>query len=126
MSHDLNTSLSTPVKKVIYMALYESGQQVINKYNPCQIKDGECAAGKGRLATCCGGCEHLTPTGCGVQALTCKLYLCPTLTHKGGVGVREADAALTALFNVANKAGLMYNHYSKMRRSFNQFFWDQE
>ena len=122
MSHDPKTTLSTPAKKIIYMALYDAGNDVLRKHNPCEIKDGECAAGKGHLARCCGGCEHLTPTGCGVSALTCKLHLCGRVVSIGGENVQEANAGLYALFQVAKKVGLMYGPYDRMRQSFEQRF----
>ncbi len=120
----MSTSLSTPAKKIIYMTLFKAGQEVLDRHNPCQIKDGECAAGKGALEACCRGCKHLTPTGCSVNALTCKIYLCQTLLRKSGPGVKEANEAFRALFSVANKSGLMNSPYTNIRRSFEEIFHD--
>ena len=63
-------------KSEAYDRLFAEGQAVLNKYNPCKWENGKCA---GLPDGCCGGCEHLTPTGCAVNALGCKLWLCGTI-----------------------------------------------
>jgi hypothetical protein len=59
-----------------YDRLYNEASKLIKKYNPCKITDGKCLNGGPKC--CCGGCrfEYLTSTGCSVQSLGCRLFLC--------------------------------------------------
>jgi hypothetical protein len=62
-----------------YRMLYQSGQALFNRYQPCRNEDSNCKQG-GRY--CCGGCEHLSDTGCTVDALWCKLWTCHKLVQE--------------------------------------------
>jgi hypothetical protein len=68
-------------KQDLYSELYREGEQVLRDNNPCKIQGGKCMAGE----FCCGGCKHLGPNGCTVEALACKLWLCykATTTAEG-------------------------------------------
>jgi len=64
----------------IYDFLYIAGDQIIRKYNPCQVQpssDGlvECASD---IGSCCNGCEYLDDNGCMVNSVCCKLHVCAT------------------------------------------------
>jgi len=62
----------------IYDFLYTAADQIIRKYNPCQVQsssDGlvECASD---IGLCCNGCEYLDDNGCMVNSVCCKLHIC--------------------------------------------------
>jgi len=64
----------------IYDFMYIMGDQLIKKYNPCQIQTSEsgevtCLGDNG---PCCTDCEYLSDSGCTVTCLGCKLGLCST------------------------------------------------
>jgi len=64
-------------RSYIYDALYITADQIIKKYNPCQICENEFGAVHCiRDFPCCGGCEFLGPDGCTTECLMCKLHLC--------------------------------------------------
>lgn len=82
----------------IFDMIYKEGERILKEFNPCQINGemGTCTQGceyarrcnssfnnfiekeeyTRKMSFCCHGCEHLGPTGCTVQALSCKLWLC--------------------------------------------------
>jgi len=71
-----NLSLKRTVEP-IYDYLYTTGQEILDKYNPCKANGADCVAGKGkRCDHCCGGCPYLGDEGCTVKSLWCKLMLC--------------------------------------------------
>ena len=62
----------------IYDFMYVMGDQLIKKYNPCQIQTSRsglvtCLGDNG---PCCTGCEYLSNSGCTITCLGCKLGLC--------------------------------------------------
>jgi hypothetical protein len=67
--------------------LYAQSEQVLGKYQPCQIRDGSCYSMRTdpqrhvrmKMAFCCGGCQHLGPQGCTVESIHCKLFICEPL-----------------------------------------------
>lgn len=67
----------------IYDFLYFAADQLVKKYNPCQLQISESGAKCiGVLATCCGGCKHISDSGCIVACLFCKLGLCYSATKR--------------------------------------------
>jgi len=63
-----------------YDQLYEEADELLKKYDPCDVVNGECAAYRAKFYTtnfCCDGCRHLSSKGCRVKSLACKLWLCP-------------------------------------------------
>ena len=66
----------------IYDKIYQEAQDILNKYNPCEIvvKDGfatcrtESCCDEGQI--CCCGCNFHSNKGCTVKCLVCKLFLC--------------------------------------------------
>lgn len=59
-------------KMELHDRIYRHADRLIRKHNPCRIENGKCAYGE----FCCNDCEHLTETGCSIECLMCKLYLC--------------------------------------------------
>lgn len=68
-----------------YDRLFDKASRLIEKYNPCEFEDGVCRHRRKEYAgldsrikynSCCGKCEHLTNTGCSVQCLGCRTYVC--------------------------------------------------
>jgi hypothetical protein len=60
-------------------------KEVLDKYNPCNIKDGKCTRGyKVNDGLCCQGvcsgngkaCNNLTTSGCKDKPIGCHLWLC--------------------------------------------------
>lgn len=70
--------------KQIHDLLYIEADQAIQRENPCDIIDGRCymnrqekaKSGEYRDICCCLGCKYLSPGGCTVKSLSCKLHLC--------------------------------------------------
>jgi hypothetical protein len=56
----------------VYDELWQKADEILKKFNPCNIKKGQCLAGY----PCCGGCEFLSKKGCTEKSLACKLWLC--------------------------------------------------
>lgn len=64
-----------------YDRLYGLADKLFKKYNPCQIKDGNCIMNSN---CCCQGCEYLGKSGCTVKALACKLHICGAYVWRDG------------------------------------------
>lgn len=90
----MNKKLSLVVKKLIYDELYDIADMKLRIHNPCNISlDGKtCTGGH----PCCGGCEHLGPTGCTVKALMCKTWLCYEVK-----GIKAHDKVIASLATLA-------------------------
>ena len=69
---------SSKAKLELYDRLYDIGNFLLNKHNPCSIKKGTCN-GPYTTSFCCDDCKYLTAKGCTVKALRCKLWLCHTV-----------------------------------------------
>jgi hypothetical protein len=108
-------------KELTYDEFYRRGQAILDKYNPCNISaDGKtCNGGH----PCCGGCRHLGATGCTVEALYCKLWLCGEAAHK----FPECHKELTDLYYEARKQDIPIRggRYSKTE-NFAYIRWDLE
>jgi len=74
-------------RSLMFDYLYSEASKLMEEYDPCKIKDGECERGRrikkgtwrGWAAHenfCCYDCKYLTDNGCSVQALWCKLWVC--------------------------------------------------
>ena len=82
-----------------YDRLYLKACKIIAKYKPCIIKNGKCIAGE----PCCRGCNHLEDSGCTVDSLICKLYLC----NKARDENPKCADLLYGVLNEAAKIGVM-------------------
>lgn len=72
--------LSLDAQKAHYDRLYNEAEMWLKANNPCQISCGKCVGRyKNDLGLCCEGCKHLTPSGCSVKSLACKIWLCSTV-----------------------------------------------
>lgn len=71
-------------KSAIYDQLYSEASAILERDSPCEVSCNTCldSRRKQRLDIpnvkpfCCDGCKYLTPTGCGVKALGCRVWLC--------------------------------------------------
>jgi hypothetical protein len=63
-----------------YDEVYSKMQDLLTKTNPCRIKKDDqgkvSCCGEDNPCLCCSGCKHLSPDGCAVKSLACKLWLC--------------------------------------------------
>ncbi len=103
----------------LYDILFAVGQQIMERHNPCEWKDGKCTRmrqveGDGG---CCEGCKHLSRRGCSVQSLACKLWLCEAQKPK----FWDCEAELNVLRQVADYCGIPY----EIRRSKEENFTSQ-
>lgn len=80
-----------------YDRIYKEADNLFREYNPCQFKGNQCARNRKDLESgdfrndsdivqngCCGttGCKYLTPKGCDIKALGCKLHTCSELHRR--------------------------------------------
>lgn len=93
----------------LYDNLYDKGNKLIKKYNPCQIKNGICIT---KEKCCCHGCDYLTKKGCSVKALSCKLFLCNNVRFIGKNNWK-LDDKLEKLREIARENGLYFYRASK-------------
>lgn len=60
-----------------YDELFEKADTIVKKHNPCKIIDGQCSAmRKASDGLCCKTCPHISPSGCAIKSLGCKIWLC--------------------------------------------------
>lgn len=68
-----------------YESFYKEADKLFKEHDPCQFKEGSCARDWSRGKKygyvplhngCCEGCRHLSPKGCTVKSLGCKLHMC--------------------------------------------------
>lgn len=90
-------------KSELYTKLYDRATKLLHVYDPCEIQTDSngkttCVGGK----PCCDGCKHLTESGCSVDSLCCRLWLCDRAIQK----TPEAHAALNALNHLAIDLGI--------------------
>ena len=87
---NLDKTIKTSIKdkSKLYDRLYEVGDFLLKKYNPCGIKNGKCIR-PDSPEFCCGGCEYLIVRGCSVKSLSCKLWLCVFIDDKASVLSRQ-------------------------------------
>lgn len=79
----MDHKLTKTEKELIYSALYLLAQRELDITNPCKFEHGRCfKMSKYNYNGCCHDCEHLTDTGCSVEALGCKLWLCGMMVDK--------------------------------------------
>ena len=94
----MRSKVSRKSLEEVYDDLYDRAQAVLDKYNPCDIKEDEtghitCVCTRsdsnylGRTKEeqsqlCCYGCRFLTKNGCRVRCLMCKLHLCHAIPEK--------------------------------------------
>lgn len=102
--------MNLEAKGQLYNILLAIGQQTLDYHHPCDWGNGKCR--RMRLSKddggCCEGCEHLSPKGCIVQPLACKLWLCESQRNI----FKECEIELKILRQVADYCGILY----EMRR----------
>ena len=104
-----------------YDRIYDAANDALKRHNPCQIQRDEagvvsCAdtrrSAQNKYGTpvekaqslCCGGCQHLSPQGCTVKSLSCKLWLCTTI--RGGFKHEATHPVLVAEIEALRKHGI--------------------
>jgi hypothetical protein len=66
-----------------YRKLYQEGIDLFAEFDPCEIHDGGCYDGRnGGTDFCCSKCDSITDTGCTINSIYCKLWICGTLRSK--------------------------------------------
>ncbi len=103
--------LKSEARGQLYDILMAIGQRILDYYNPCDWRDGKCRRMRSSRDDqgCCEGCEHLGPTGCRIQSLACRLWLCESQRN----AFRECEIELKVLRQVADECGIPY----EMRKS---------
>ena len=84
-----------------YRELFATASEIINRINPCEIivVDGRASCVGTRNGSershqlCCEGCRNLGNSGCTVEALWCRMWLCHDVmqTAKGKKAAKELD-----------------------------------
>lgn len=78
------------VLSAAYDKLYKEGEEIFRKYDPCRVhlsKLGNtcaCHPDDPERSFCCRDCCHLTPNGCSIRSLSCKLWSCWECRKEGG------------------------------------------
>lgn len=104
----------------LYDELYFEGKEIIEMYNPCEIKkhiitgivtclDSKENPYRDESCLCCTGCKYLTKNGCGVKSLACKLWYCTELYAK----YPKVASKLSSLSSIAQRNGLWHYRMSK-------------
>jgi hypothetical protein len=88
--------------EAVYDELCYLADVALKKHNPCQFDTVTKKCLRGKKNGCCTGCPHLTNTGCSVQSLACKLWVC--------FNAREASPELEKIRLLAHESGLMGYH----------------
>ncbi len=113
---EFQNKLKLETKGQLYDILLAIGQQTLDYYNPCDWSNGKCRSM--RLSKddggCCEGCKHLSPKGCTVQSLACKLWLCESQRNI----FRECEIELKFLRQVADYCGIPYETRRSKEESF--------
>ena len=88
----------------LYDFLCDMLDDYTNRYNPCDIKvvDGKAICMRD-LEDCCNECDYLSPNGCTIRCLGCKLFVCFKLQKQDPVYKDVTSAAKV----VAKKYGLI-------------------
>lgn len=107
-------------RSTLYDRLYALADSVIKKHNPCVVQAETptiitCIGSRhgtdpGTINRCCSGCNHHSSTGCTVQALYCKVWLCPAARYMNN---SLAITQLARLENIARKHDLLHYRASK-------------
>ena len=98
--------MNAEAKGQLYDILIALGQQTLDRYNPCEWRNGKCRkmrSSKGEKG-CCEGCGHLGAEGCTVQSLACILWLCDEEKEV----FRECEIELKILRQVADSCSIPY------------------
>lgn len=82
----------------IYDSLFDQASEVLAEHQSCEVKNGKCLDGH----FCCQNCKHLGPTGCTVQSLSCRVWLC----YKAQAKHPEAAAKMREIRASAEAQGI--------------------
>lgn len=81
--------------------LYKNMCKEASEINTCVFIDGQCKKGS---YCCCNGCSHLTDSGCKINSLLCKIWICDVLRAE-----MEPDSVnnLQKMWDEAGKEGFL-------------------
>lgn len=99
-------------KAEIYDRLYAMAGKVLDKHQPCATC-GRCEYFGGRTRGCCEGCPFLSPQGCTIQSLGCKLWLCHDERLFGWPLHPRVRHQLKRLERIANRHGINFARATK-------------
>lgn len=90
----------------LHDAIYDRVDQLFKEHDLCNVSYGKCLAGD----FCCSNgtaaeCEHLSPAGCTVKSLACKLSVCSTAKS---VAKERNKEVLEEIFLLRDLAGVHY------------------
>jgi hypothetical protein len=91
---------------------------LLHYYDPCQWKDGQCVNGK---PWCChntnderrdgqGGCAMLSESGCTVQSIGCKVWLCNEVLDVADSKLKRALKALEIISRIFGLSSFPTEH----------------
>jgi len=105
-------------KEELYDILYNIGEQILNHYDPCGWRAGECRrmrSSEPDAEVCCKECAHLAKNGCTVKSLACKLWLCGDPSNQ----FKECVNELKIVRMVADYCGVPYRDRKSKEEDFN-------
>lgn len=114
-----------------YDKLYSLAVRILARMNACStcpISKG-CVGGKERHYTklwCCEGCPHAGPTGCTVEALACRLWLCDSEVHKQLTTHAVLHSRMARLVEIAKSYNLYIARADKqetLEHGLRDFWW---
>lgn len=62
---------------ILHDVIYDRVDKLFEEHDLCGINNGKCLRGY----FCCSKCEHLSPDGCTIRSLACKLFICSAVHH---------------------------------------------
>jgi len=98
-------------RKELHDKLCKEADELTAKYDPCKIKTADGVTTCTGKEICCAPCDYLSPEGCTIKSLGCKLYFCYAVQKKYPEVVRE----MHKIRNKAKKYRLI-----KMREPFKE------
>ncbi len=104
-------------KEELYDSLFNIGQQILDHFDPCDWRNGECRrmrSSEPDTEACCKGCVHLGENGCTVNSLACKLWLCADPSNQS----KECLNELRILRMVADYSGIPYRDRKSKEEDF--------
>ena len=83
--------------------LYAEADKAMLHANPCKVIAGQCLSMREYPENhinepfCCTGCKHLGPTGCTVQSIHCRLWVCAPIDNEN-ISRKYGKRVLSPLF----------------------------
>ncbi len=105
----------------VHSQLYRLASRLLTRHKACATCKVGCPTRQYTMSWCCKGCPHLSPQGCTVEALACKLWLCYREEDRQREGRLEARLrrlqAIAVHYSVyvprgSKEQALKYGHHS--------------